>query len=178
MKSNNASSHGVKWSVALSCEIHKGHRAFYTDSCYTDYNKAPQARTSRVTFASSVGLYTSVQFLGLKVKWCYLVLDRGALFFIMAACYFCNMVIWLNTIKYSSNWSPLLPGWVRRWLNVDVSILEHIQMSFCFCWKGCCVWLWSEALKHYLASPSLEVSLFKHNRFDSLLVRWGPACLH
>lgn len=93
------------------------------------YNEAPQARTSRVTFASSVGLYTSVQFLGLKVKWCYLVLDRGALFFIMAACYFCNMVIWLNTIKYSSNWSPLLPGWVSRWLNVDVSILEYIQMS-------------------------------------------------
>jgi len=54
--------------------------------------------------SSLVGLYTSVQFLGLKVKWCYLVLDRGALFFIMAACYFCNMVIWLNTIKYNSNW--------------------------------------------------------------------------
>lgn len=94
------------------------------------------------------------------------MLGRGALFFITAACYFCNMVIWLNTIKYSSNWSPLLPGWVSRWLNGDVSVLKYIQMSniwllllfkmmLCF---DCGPKLWSTTW-HLL---SLAVSPFKH----------------
>lgn len=37
-------------------------------------------------------------------------------------------------------------------------------------------WLWSEALKSHLASPPLELSLFKHNRFGKVLVRLSLDC--
>lgn len=37
-------------------------------------------------------------------------------------------------------------------------------------------WLWSEALKNDLASPPLELSVFKHNRFGKALVRLSLDC--
>ena len=70
---------------------------------------------------------------------------------------------WLSwTQSKYSNWSPLLPGWVSRWWNTDVNILEHTQvgsvwllllfeMMLCF---GCGPKLWS-ATWHLLSSVKL-----------------------
>lgn len=70
---------------------------------------------------------------------------------------------WLSwTQSKYSNWSPLLPGWVSRWWNTDINILEHIQvgsvwllllfeMMLCF---GCGPELWSTTW-HLLSSMKL-----------------------
>ena len=90
---------------------------------------------------------------------------------------------WLSwTQSKYSNWSPLLPGWVSRWWNTDVNILEHTQvgsvwllllfeMMLCF---GCGPKLWS-ATWHLLSS--MKLSPFRHDSFGKILVRLSLACL-
>lgn len=98
-----------------------------------------------------------IAFMGLVVKnRRQLVLDKRSLIFYYGSLLFLP-TWWLSwTQSKYSNWSLLLPGWVSRWWNTDVTSL-NISSGQCLATasvlKWCCVLVWPKALKCYLASP-------------------------